>query len=141
MERSGAGRGGVEGLRSPGCAVRWLALEDGRHLGPGARDRGPRSGLTSRRDGRTSMCRNLDTLKRFMAAGTERAQPRRLGASALRCAVGSYPGLPQLPAPPARSLWTPRHAANQSEASAAHLDTPPHRPSSVRTPSAPPLSQ
>lgn len=88
--------------------MRRLAQEDGRHLGPGARDRGPWSGLTSRRDGRASMCRNLDTLKRFMAAETERAQPRRLGASALRCTVGSYPGLPQLPAPPARSLWTTR---------------------------------
>lgn len=50
---------------------------------------GTEAGLTSRRGGRASVCRNLDTLKRFMAAGTAAGAASRTRASALRCTASS----------------------------------------------------
>lgn len=61
--------------------------ERGPGEGEGRRD--PRAGLTSRRDGRASVCRNLDTLKRLMATRTAAGAASRTRASALRCTDSS----------------------------------------------------
>jgi len=58
------------------------------------------AGLTSRRGCRASVCRNLDTLKRFMAAGTAAGAASGTRASALRCTARSRDSRRLRPHPP-----------------------------------------
>lgn len=117
-------------MRSP-------ASRGGRPPGEGRR----RVGLTSRRGGRASVCRNLDTLKRFMAAGTAAVADAKTQASALRCKATSrasrhlrpHPQLaarrprprPDTPWPIAGCSCPPGHAPSASPAAPA----PPALPS------------
>lgn len=99
------------------------------------------AGLTSRRGGRASVCRNLDTLKRFMAAGTPAGAASKTRASALRCTASSRDSrlLPPHPRPAARG-----HAPTRLRPIAARSGPPSHSPSpspSARTPRAPPPGQ
>lgn len=104
----------------------------GSRPGPEATAPGPRAGLTSRRGGRASVCRNLDTLKRFMATGTAAdAASRTPGVESQMHAEqprlplpGPYPGPNAAVTPPARPT------ANRSRLRAAR---PRPRPLSFRS--------
>lgn len=83
------------------------------------------AGLTSRRGGRASVCRNLDTLKRFMAAGTRRAKlrgPERRLSGAPRAAATPASSRPTH-GPPLEA--TPLRVSGQSQPAPVHRATPP----------------
>lgn len=126
--RRGPGLKGVpRGWRSRGSRRPWGAplwgpgRGRGSRTGPEATAPGPRAGLTSRRGGRASVCRNLDTLKRFMATGTA------ADASSRTPGVGSqvHAEQPRLPLP------RPHPGPNAAV-------TPPARPTANRSRLRPP---
>ena len=129
-EGGAPGQAGSGGGGSP----RWGRGGGGLAAGKGA----TAAGLTSRRGSRASVCRNLDTLKRFMAAGTAAGAASRTRASTLRCTASSRDSrlLPPHPRPAARG-----HAPTRLRPIAARSGPPSHSPSpspSARTPRAPP---
>lgn len=106
--------GGAPGQAGSGVPARGPGEGEGRGRGD------PRAGLTSRRDGRASVFRNLDTLKRLMATGTAAGAASRTGRrlSGARTAAAT-------PAASSPTRWrpfaaTPRHVPGQSQPAPAH---------------------
>lgn len=89
------------------------------------RKRGRGTRLTSRRGGRASVCRNLDTLKRLMAVGTTELAASRTRATTFRCTAGSSDSrtLPLRPRPTA--LGHAQTCPGQLQPAPAHWAPPP----------------